>query len=323
MDLKRIIFSGILVFSVMALVDRASGTAGQASPLSLKPDLALGVENGDENLIFGDISRVELDGQGNIYILDYKFRKIVVYDAQGRYLRAIAVADGQGPREATELSGIAVTPGGTLFVNDQQKVIVYCPDGEYRRTFLTGFMITSIGCPGTEELVAIGPHGGKILHVFNSEGKLLASFGDTFTPPDKFASFKDMPMFSAPLIFNCAKDGRIFVLNPHKYEVSVFKDRKLERTIAGRSDLFKPIERMGRVIVSTAAHIVASGDLILVAFQGRDPKAEKSADVFRAGKPIGSMDLPGTPYNVDAQGRIYVAEKEPFPRVVRYALAKN
>jgi 6-bladed beta-propeller len=330
MDPKRVILSGLLALSVLALVawaDRPAGpraaASGQTPPLALKPDLAIGVEDGDENLMFGQISRVDLDGRGNIYILDFKFRKIVVCDAAGKFLRVIAVPAGQGPREATNLSGIAVTPGGTLFVNDMQKVIVYGPDGRYLRTFLVDFMISSIGCAGAEELVAIGPNGGRILHVFDPTGKLLASFGDTFTPPGEFAPMKDMPMFGAPFLFNCAKDGRIFVLNPHKYEVAVFKDRKLERTLAGQSELFKPLQKMGRGVVSTAAHIVVSGDVVLVSFQNPDPSAKKIADIFQGGKQAGSMDLPGTPYNADAQGRIYFAETEPFPRVVRYAVVGN
>jgi hypothetical protein len=297
--------------------------AGQAPPVSLKADLTLGIEDGDENLMLGQVSRVDIDGQGNIYILDYKFRKVAVFDREGRLVRTIAVPAGQGPREATNLSGIAVTPGGTLFVNDTRKVIVYGPDGQHVRTFLIDFMISSIGCAGAEELVAIGPNGGKILHVFDPAGKLLASFGDTFTPPGEFAPMKDMPMFGAPLIFSCAKDGRIFVLNPHKYEVSVFKDRKLERTFAGKSGLFKPIQKMGRGIVSTAAYIVASGDLVLVAMKNLDPKADKTADVFRGGEQIGSVDIPGTPYVADLQGRIYIAETDPFPRVVRYTVERD
>ena len=318
------------VLSLLAFTAGAGGAAGepvpaagQAAPIALKADLTIGVEDGDESLMFGNVSRVGLDGRGNIYVLDYKFRKIAVFDEAGRLLRTIAVPAGQGPREATNLSGIAVTPGGTLFINDTRKVIVYGPDGQHLRTFLIDFMISSIGCAGAEELVAIGPNGGKILHVFDPAGKLLASFGDTFAPPGEFAPMKDMPMFGAPLLFNGAGDGRVFVLNPHRYEVSVFKDRKLERTIAGQSELFKPLQKMGRGIVSTAAHIVASGDLVLVAMQNLDPKAKKTADVFLDGKQIGSMEIPGTPCNVDARGRIYFAEEEGFPRVVRYAVTRS
>jgi hypothetical protein len=33
--------------------------------------------------------------------------------------------------------------------------------------------------------------------------------------------------------------------------------------------------------------------------------------------------MPGTPHMADSQGRIYVAEEEGFPRVVRYSVVKN
>ena len=302
---------------------RPSPAAGQAPSISLKSDLTIGVEDGDENLMFGEIIRIDIDGKGNIYVLDYKFRKIAVFEKDGKLLRTITVPEGQGPREATDLNGIAVTPDGTLFVNDMRKVIVYGPDGQYVRTFLVDFTISSIGCPGTEDLVAIGPHGGKILHVFDQAGKLLASFGDTFTPPAEYEPMKEMLMCGAPLLFNCTKDGRIFVLNPHKYEVSVFKNRRLERVLQGKSELFKPFQKMGRGFVSTAAHIVPSGEFVFVCFRNPDPKAKKTADVFQSGKQVGTIDVPGKPYVADSLGRIYFAEEEGFPRVVRYAVVKN
>jgi len=317
------IFCLVVLLGSAALTARPSSPAAQVPAVTLKPDLTIGVEDGDENLMFGSISRIDLDGKGNIYILDYKFRKVVMCGPDGKHLRTIAVPAGQGPREATNLSGIAVTPDGTLFVNDMRKVIVYGPDGQYLRTFLVDFMISSIGCAGTEELVAIGPNGGNILHVFDQTGKLLASFGDTFNPPAELEPMKDMPMFGAPILFNCAKDGRIFVLNPHKYEVSVFKDRRLEHVLQGRSELFKPVQKMGRGFISTAANIVPGGEFVFVCFQNPDPRAKKTADVFLAGKQIGSIDIPGRPHVTDSQGRIYFAEEEGFPKVVRYAVVKN
>jgi len=313
----------ITVTAIASTAARPASAGVQAPPVTLKPDLTIGVEDGDENLMFGKIIRIDIDGKGNIYVLDYKFRKVVMCGPDGRHLRTIAVPAGQGPREATNLSGIAVTPGGTLFVNDTRKVIVYGPDGQFIRSFLVDFMVSSIGCPGTEDLVAIGPNGGKILHVFDQTGKLLASFGDTFTPPAELEPMKDMPMFGAPILFNCAKDGRIFVLNPHKYEISVFKDRKLELILEGRSELFKPIQKMGRGFVSTAAHIVKSGNFVFVAFQNPDPRALNIADVFQVGKHIGSLEMPGTPHMADSQGRIYFAEEEGFPKVLRYTVVKN
>jgi hypothetical protein len=327
-------FASLILAAAAWAAVSASPRAGQAPPVTLRHDLTIGVDEGDEKLMFGWIRYIDVDGRGNIYILDYKFRRVSIFDSKGNLLRQIAVPEGQGPQEAMDLAGIAVTPRGTMFINDMHKVIVYGPDGRYVRTFLVDFMISSIGCPGIEELVGIGPHDGKILHVFDAQGKLVASFGDTFTPPAKFESMKGRPMFGAPLRFNCAKDGHIFVLNPHQYEVSVFKDRMLENVIKGRSDDFEPIQKMGNALLSTAADIVASGDLIFVALGKKDPRAKITADIFRAGRQIGSIDLPGTPMIADPEGMIYFAVqeggpfggllgKEGFPRVSRYAVTKN
>jgi hypothetical protein len=312
---------GVFVVAAVWAARPAPSAADQAPPpVTLNANLTIGIEDGDEKLMFGRIVGVDVDGRGYIYVLDFKFRRISVFDNKGSLMKQIAVPEGQGPREATNLGGMAVTPSGILFVNDMQKVIVYGPEGEYRRTFLVDFMISSIGCPGTEELVAIGPHDGKILHVFDAQGKLIDSFGDIFTPPGELEPMKGMPMFGAPILFDCAKDGRIFVLNPHKYEVVVFKDRKLERVIEGRNDEFKPIQKMGRGFFSTAAHIVSSGSFVFVALQKLDPRAKKTADVFRDGKQVGSIELRGTPHVADPKGMIYIAEEEGFPKIVRYAV---
>ncbi len=342
MSRPRMIFRGLFAPYLMGIITLTGAWAaflppaapGQVPPATLSPNLTIGVDDGDEKLMFGMIVRVDVDGRGDIYILDYKFSRVGVFDSKGHFLRQIAVPEGQGPQETTGMPGIAVTPNGTLFINDTRKVIVYDPDGRYVRTFPAGFTIISTGCPGTEDLVVLGLHEGKILHVFDARGEWVASFGDMFVPPKKFEPMKEAPIIGAPLRFSCAKDGRVFVLNPHRYEVSVFKDRKLEGVIEGRSDAFKPVRKTAFGFASPVAEIVPSGDLVFVALLTMYPKAMMTADVFRAGRRIGAIDLPGEPMAADRHGMIYVAEQEEgpfgrqlaegsFPKVVRYAVIKN
>jgi hypothetical protein len=316
-------FGSICLICAVGITIRASAESAvlaQTPRLRLDPDLTIGTMEGDENLMLGSATRIDLDGAGNIYVLDYKDRLIRIFKKDGAFLRTISVPAGQGPKEAANLSGIAVTPKGTLYVNDTRKVIVYDPQGNFVRSFLVDFMISSIGCPGTEEIVAVGPHAGHILHVFNAEGKLMASFGDPFSVPAEFEAFKEMPMFVAPLLLDCSKDGRVFVLNPHRYEISIFKDRRLERILKGTSPLFFPLKKMGAGFVSTAAHVVESGGRVFVVLQGLDPRLAKKMDVFEGGRHVETLDVKGLPYVADLQGRIYFAELEDFPKVVRYSV---
>jgi hypothetical protein len=313
----------LVLFGIVTFCNPAWGIDAEELGLILKPDLSIGIEDGDENYIFGDISRISLDGAGNIYVLDYKYRVIRIFNGEGSWIRSIAVPSGQGPQEAMNPNGIAVTSKGTLFINDVLKIIVYNVDGTYIRTFKTGFRISSIQNIGEEAWVAIGPNNGKILHIFDETGNHLDSFGDYFPVPKELKQMEGMSLISAPLIFNTSTDGRIFVLNPHKYEITVFKDRKVEEILIGKNELFRPTTQRGRAFMSTAAFTVRSGDFTLVLLSNPNPNAPKILDVFKGGRQIGTLPAKGTPLAVDAHERIYFNVEEDIPKVVRCTLEQN
>jgi len=121
------------------------------------------------------ISYIDIDPSGNIYVVDFKYRLIKIFDREGRFLRNIEVPAGQGPREMNQISGLAVTPSGTLFLNGDRKMVVYDSQGNYLRTFKVDFHVSCIRSAGTEEVIGIGPHNGNIMHVFDSEGRVLSS----------------------------------------------------------------------------------------------------------------------------------------------------
>ncbi len=296
-------------------------TAGQNVRLKFIPELTIGQESGDENFMFGHISYIDVDPGGNIYIADSKNRQVRVFDRDGRFLRKIAVPQGQGPQELNQISGIAVTPSGLLFINGDRKMIVYDGQGNYLRTFKVDFQVSCIRSAGSEEVIGIGPHEGKILHVFDFEGRLLSSFGEVLEVPKDFEPMKMMPMFGAPLLFSASKDGRVFVLNPHRYQVLVFKDKKLEASLAGSNELYEPLTRMGRGFVSTAAIILPAGKLLLVYFESFKNQ-EHVADLFIDGKQVGSMKLPGELKAIDYQGKLYMVIPGEFPRVTRYSVSE-
>lgn len=284
--------------------------------IDLKPELSIGVAEGDENYVFGMIRRLDVDSKGNIYILDWKYRKVKIFDQKGTYLREIVIPAGQGPQEADNLSGIAVTPSGILVINGQWKMILYNSQGEYLRTFKTDFSIFNIGCPGIEGVVGISPNKGKILHRFNLEGHLLESFGEYFPVPKEFESMKEAPMFATPLNFSCSKEGRLFLLNPHRYEIHIFKDGKLEEVLQGKNELFKPVRRLGRGFVATAASVFPVGKYYLVYLH--QVEIEKyQADIFLGNKQVGSVDLPGELVASDSQGRLYFIDQREYPKIIR------
>jgi len=85
----------------------AGSNGGEKKTLILKEDLTIGVESGDENLMFGSVADIGLDAAGNIFILDWNNSRIQKFDAAGKFLKSIVLKQGQGPEEVAMLGGAA------------------------------------------------------------------------------------------------------------------------------------------------------------------------------------------------------------------------
>lgn len=94
--------------------------AGQVWPAGVEivEDLAIGVLQGPEELMFGDVSRLAEDPDGGIYVLDAQLPVIRHFDRTGKSLGTVG-RSGSGPGEYGRLSlGMVVDPSGTLYVHD-------------------------------------------------------------------------------------------------------------------------------------------------------------------------------------------------------------
>ena len=80
--MKHVFLLGIGIFSAAFFSLGPNISFGSQQSIVLKPDLSIGVEDGNENLMFGSISRIALDGRNDIFVLDYKFRKVSVFDQE-------------------------------------------------------------------------------------------------------------------------------------------------------------------------------------------------------------------------------------------------
>ncbi len=107
---------------------------GSPTQLILRPDLLIGEEAGDEKYMFSELRSVQVDDQGNIYVLDWKDIKIKVFDAQGKYLRAFG-KKGQGPGEIQMPSRMVMTRTGKLVLLDSanRRIAFYSPAGECQK----------------------------------------------------------------------------------------------------------------------------------------------------------------------------------------------
>jgi hypothetical protein len=320
----------ILIFCVLAVPSHAAGRRSFA----LAPDLAIGKDSGDDNLIFASVERVCLDAERNIYVVDWSSQvRIQVFDPKGSFLRSIPIAQGQGPAEASYLMGVAVGPSGTIYVLDKggSKVILLDKNGTFLRMFKIDFQPQDIGLLPGERIVLLGVGHGKILHTFDKAGRPIASFGDPFELPASLSQYKDVPVLACPLRFNIGADGAIYVFNPHRFEVLIFRAGKLERKVEGKSDLFAPAKVMRTNVEGAVGFgfplltMLASGDRLYVTVMrsSRKEGATNEMIIFERGERVGSVDVIGMPKAIDSQGRLYCSEEADFPKMVRYVVKEK
>ncbi len=317
-----------VILFCFALIPAFAATlvSGQDAPLKLKADLTIGIEDGDENLIFASVSRIDLDTDGRIYLLDSKDKMVRIFESSGKFLSAFSIPAGQGPAELTQINAMAVSPNGLIFLNEMRKVVVFDRHGKFIRYFPLDFNATTIGNAGDENVIVLGLREEKILHVYSPDGNLIQSFGEPFEVPAALSDYKDMPFLKAPILFSASKSGRVYILNPHRYEISIFEKGRLVGVLKGKSDIFEkadtPTQTRGRAFLFPAAYIQSAGERTYVTIRKPMAKTGHEMDVFEGGRQIGRLIVSGIPWAVDKEGRLYFEEEEDYPRIVRYIVEK-
>lgn len=329
MDVKRTntVFLIVLILLAINLVPAELGAAKQS--LKFTKNLVIGKNSGDNNFIFSAISDIDLDKEGNIYILDAMDYRIQKFNSQGTFLNSITLKRGQGPEELSFNPIMAVTPEGELALLDwmARKILIYNNTGTFKRYFKLDFQPIDLEFYADENLAILGLNNEKIIHIFDMEGQKIQSFGDPFSIPKKYSQYKDMPSLKLPKRFDSSQDGTLYVLNPHKYEIFVYTDGALTQKILGKNDLYRPTmitqSNIGGVgIICPVMYAFGWQNSLFVTLRGPGMDPVNQVELFENGKSLFSQILKGFPYAIDTKGRIYIVETEEFPVIVRYTIIK-
>jgi hypothetical protein len=297
----------------------------------LKENLSIGVEHGDESFMFASIANIALDSKENIYILDRKNHRVQKFDQNGNFLKSIAIRKGEGPKELTGIFGIAVTERGRIYTIDFEgtKILVLDERSEFLSSFRLDFRAINIIPYSEENVIVLGLNKDHIFHVFNEEGKNLDSFGEPFEIPANYQQYKDISYLKYPRRADRARSGKIFIVNPHKYEIRVYKSKEVNQVIKHKSEFFNPFEVLrdtrdeGRRVVGMRfpwASVFEHKDRLYVSLDVWDQDAPNQLDIFENNKYIISLKVEGFVYAIDKRGRLYFAEEEEFPKMVRCTL---
>jgi hypothetical protein len=112
-------------------VVRAAGRPVHAGVAELRPELRVGVTDGDENYMIGAIDDIAVGANGTMYVLDRSVPAVRVYDAAGKFVKNIG-RRGRGPGEYGYAAGIALAADGNLLLYDigNARINVYTPAGD-------------------------------------------------------------------------------------------------------------------------------------------------------------------------------------------------
>lgn len=323
-----ILLGMIFLFSAAVLSDE--------EPMSLTEDLSIGVDYGDESMMFGSVNDIQLDAEENIYILDGKKYRIQVFDPQGGFLKSIPLKKGQGPEEVSMLLGFTVHPDGLISIYDRagSKVLNFDDKGSCQNYFKLDFQAFDIRHYKDGQIAILGFDNDRGIHIFNRKGDRLFSFAEPFSIPSRMSKYKDAPFTKFPLKFSSTGDGTVFILNPHKYEILIYKEGKLTGEIKGKSDFFRPMTIQGQKgeggrqymsLIFPTISVLMHEDIIFVTIRGlplmEEEESKNQVQIYKNQKLIHSMDVKGFPSTIDSKGRLYFSTlKQGFPIMKRSIL---
>lgn len=127
---------------------------------------------------------IDVDGSGNVYVVDTYNHRVQVFSAEGQFLRRWG-SDGSGVGQFQNPSGIALGPSGNVYVTDLliNRVQVFSPDGEFLRAWGSegggdgrfqgpdGLAVDAAG------LVYVADLKNELVQVFGPGGEFLRQWG--------------------------------------------------------------------------------------------------------------------------------------------------
>ncbi len=146
--------------------------------------MTIGVLEGDEQYVLGRVADIEVDSDGNMYVLDSEFSEVRIYSPEGTFLFAVG-GPGEGPGEFRSPRSLDLDPAGRILVADRtHEITVFERTGEtYRSARAVPLPFEPNGmCVGNDALLVqgIAEDDSDVITRFSLSGEELGSFGESY-----------------------------------------------------------------------------------------------------------------------------------------------
>lgn len=322
---------------VTVIESKGSGLWGDKinEKIKFKENLSLGVEEGEEHLLFHDELDTAVDSELNIYVLDAKNYRLLKFDKLGNYTWKTG-RKGQGPGEFRNPSEVIVSPSREIWVLDSPSLVhVFDMRGKFQRTInLEGLCSNFQFLPDGRLFIDRPMRGqlGIVAEYYSNQGKFIEKFPDEYRYGPKLPSWAGGG-FGGGFWF---LEGKIYMIMPDKYEI---REYNLEGKLLGKTKRdfkLKPpeIKQFQRGFTMSTLNVIGPcflykrkmllNTLLLVERKAEGEfKLNIFLDFFNEKRQfLGSYKLPEETWlnSIDSENNFYFVQRDPFPRVIRSTL---
>jgi hypothetical protein len=221
---------------VMFVTNPSTGLWDSGEAWTVEEELTIGAPDGDPELEFGQITGVDVDEGGVIYVADLLAREVRVFAPDGSYIRTIS-SPGSGPEElGSAIAGPFLNGDVQVADLQNQRVSRFSREGEFLGSFhldfTRGIPMRWDEAPGgtlVAQLRRIDPTGassvptGDVVVSFTAEGVM----GDTLlalTPGESLqvgGGSIQMRVFGTEPIWDMGDDGRLVSGRNDEYRIEI------------------------------------------------------------------------------------------------------
>jgi hypothetical protein len=159
----------------IVVVENPASPIHRNAALSLEEELSIGREDTGEEYLFSDISGLDADDEGRIYVINQPDANVRIFDKNGVFLKTFG-RKGQGPGEMEMPVYIQIGAARDIFIFDYMghRGLYFNSDGEFLRQqpCLRTFMPIRMDSQGKiigMEILAPPPLGGKVLKAYGTD----------------------------------------------------------------------------------------------------------------------------------------------------------
>lgn len=145
---------------------------------------------------------IALDGQGNVYVADFRNYRIQKFDANGLFVTSWG-AEGDYSGQFKDPCGVAVGRDGRVYVADtfNNRVQVFDGSGKYILRFEAGLSVPRGLAVDRKGRILVADTGNGVVKLFSRDGKLLKAIGKRGQGKGEFESPNSVAVDSAGKVY--------------------------------------------------------------------------------------------------------------------------